>query len=499
MKITLISPYPDITAYGLRILSAYLRENGHRARILFLPDPLGDDLQFGIERYTPEVLKQVAELCQDEDLIGITLMTNHFDPAQQITRQLKASQVKAPIIWGGVHPTSRPEECLEYCDMVCVGDGEESLLELADRMEKGEDYTSVPNIHIKNGDTVVKNGIRALTKDLDTFPMPDYGVKDHFIIHEGQVIPMTLDLMKHFLQCGTVSGYIGAIGYQMMTGRGCPHKCSYCFNDKIKGLYEGQVYLRWRSTESIMQELEWVKENMPFVGFVWISDDAFFARNRKNLREFCDEYKKRIGLPFSCLASPLTISEEKMEMLVDAGLVYVQMGIQSGSAKMQDLYNRKKMSNRLVLKATHIINKYKDKMVPPSYDFILDAPNETTDDVVESLRLIADLPKPFKLQPFAMVLYPGTKLYDMSKEQGLIQDENKEIYNKSYTMREYNYLNLLITLSKGGKFPGGLLKFLVSPMVLAIFNNRAMEPFIRAFYMMLKSANHSVKMVMGRA
>jgi len=69
MNITLISPYPDITSFGLRTISAYLRKNGHRTRMIFIPDPYGDNLHYGIKRYEDAVLDQVVSLCGNSDLI----------------------------------------------------------------------------------------------------------------------------------------------------------------------------------------------------------------------------------------------------------------------------------------------------------------------------------------------------------------------------------------------------------------------------------------------
>ena len=85
---------------------------------------------------------------------------------------------------------------------------------------------------------------------------------------------------------------------------------------------------------------------MPYIGFIWISDDAFFAHPSAAIMEFCREYKEKIGLPFSCLASPLTVTKEKMAALVDAGLIYVQMGIQSGSPRIQELFQPKEHVER---------------------------------------------------------------------------------------------------------------------------------------------------------
>ncbi|MEK7772714.1 MAG: radical SAM protein, partial [Deltaproteobacteria bacterium] len=314
----------------------------------------------------------------------------------------------------------------------------------------------------------------------------------------GALRPLTYALLKGRMEAGTVSGYLKKTGYQTMTGRGCPHKCTYCINDTLKGLYNNENYLRWRSTAHVMDELLWVRKNLPYVGFIWISDDAFFARNKKGLEEFCAAYKEKIGLPFSCLASPMTITEEKMDMLVDAGLIYLQMGVESGSRRIQELFNRKQMDNERLMKAFRVINRYKDRMFPPSYDFILDVPYETDEDKVESLKLIADIPKPFHLQPFSLVLYPGTKLYEQAKKDGLVRDEKKEIYEKSYTMRSRNYLNLLIRLSKNGRFPSPLLKLLVSSPAVDILNSRPMRPFFKTLYAGLQTSFRLAKRLAGR-
>lgn len=497
MNITLLSPYPDITAFGLRTISAYLRKNGHRTRLVFIPDPFGDNLLYGVQRYEDSVLDQVVSLCRDSDLVGITLMTNFFDGAAQVTKRLKRD-IKAPVIWGGVHPTLRPEESLEHADLVCIGDGEEALRELADRMAAGQDYTTTRNIWLKKDGRIIKNPVRPLTTDLDAYPVPDYSLEDHHVLFDGRVQPLTEDLTKRFLERGTVSHYLHRTGYQTMTGRGCPHKCTYCINDALKSIYGSEGYLRWRSNAHVMEELLWVRKHMPYVGFIWISDDAFFAKNTKALDEFCREYKEKIGLPFSCLASPLTVNEEKMKLLVDAGMIYVQMGIQTGSVKIQDLFNRKNMSNDKVMQAVRTINKYKDKMFPPSYDFILDVPYETEQDVIDSLKLIAQFPKPFQLQPFALVLYPGTKLHEMATKDGLVRDERREVYAKSYTMREPNYLNLLMTLAKGGRFPSPILRILVSSPLVDILNSRPLRPFFKWFYKVLEATYKSLKKVLGR-
>src|SRR3990172_535554 len=165
MKITLISPYPDITAFGIRTISAYLKEKGHKTKLLFLPDPRRDNIISWGKRYDEDVLDDIIPLCDDSDIIGITLMTNFFDNAVEITRKIK-SKLDKPILWGGVHPTVRPEECLEYADIVCIGDGEDSVCDLLDKMDRRESYEDIRNLWFKREGRVIKNQVRPLNPDL---------------------------------------------------------------------------------------------------------------------------------------------------------------------------------------------------------------------------------------------------------------------------------------------------------------------------------------------
>lgn len=494
IKISLISPYTDITSFGVRTLSAYLKQHGYAVQLIFLPDPYGDDLRFGVQRYPGEVLKEVSVLCGDTELIGISVMTNFFDGAVQITRLLKKC-LEAPIIWGGVHPTIRPIESLEYADMVCIGEGEDALLELVNKMSAGGDCENIPNIWVKREGKILKSSLNPLPFDLDAYPIPDYSMDDHHIMIDNQVVPLTHAITEKVLKKGTVSEYLGKIGYQTMTSRGCPYHCAYCINSTIKKMYGGKGKLRWRSVEHVMAELMWVKTHMPYIDYIWLSDDEFMARKLKSLSEFARQYKENICLPFSCLVSPLSVTEEKMSLLIDAGLIYVQMGVESGSARMQAIFNRQPMTNARMMRAIKIINKFKDRMHAPSYDFLIDVLYETVEDKIASLRFISEIPKPYRLQPFVLILYPGTHMYEMAKQNGLITDEFKEIYNKSYTMREPNYLNLLMTLSRKGKFPGRLLKILIRSPQVDILNSNFLKPLFKYLYIGLKKAYNLTKRV----
>ncbi|MBT3224305.1 MAG: B12-binding domain-containing radical SAM protein, partial [Proteobacteria bacterium] len=133
-KIALVSPFPDISNFGLRTLSALLRQEGYATQMLFLPDYSGEgQLAAGSlprERYAPRVVEAFLALIGDAQLVGFSVMTHYFDAARQLSEAVRQRYPDKKVIWGGFHPSARPGECLEYADFVAQGDGEELLLEL---------------------------------------------------------------------------------------------------------------------------------------------------------------------------------------------------------------------------------------------------------------------------------------------------------------------------------------------------------------------------------
>ena len=238
MKIVLLSPYPDILAFGVRILSACLKRAGHNVKLVFLPRNF-------LKRYEEQTLNDVVDITKDADLIGISVMTNFFDNVIQITQAIKAHS-NAPVVWGGIHVTVRPEECLNYADMVCVGEGEETLLELATSMERGEGLRSIKGIWFKDNGEIVKNELRPLIQNLDSLPFPDFDYDTHFILSDGKVQRMNEELLKVYL-----TGI-----YLTMPTRGCPFGCSYCCNNLLNKMYSGQRPVRKRRIDSIIRELK---------------------------------------------------------------------------------------------------------------------------------------------------------------------------------------------------------------------------------------------------
>lgn len=500
MKITLIAPTPpDVAAFGVRALSAYLREHGKNVQLIFLPG--------GVEKfkhrsgfryeYDKVILEQVIELTRGSGLAGISFMSNYLDRAMQLSEAIKKA-LDVPLILGGIHPTVMPEESLEIANIVCVGEGEEAVLELTERMEQGKDYFNIENLWFKKDNHIVKNPLRPLIQDLDTLPYYDFGMDGHYIYDNSKrrIEPMSKELLRHSFPLephleGTFSdSYKRTLSYKTMTTRGCPHHCSFCAEKTLADMYSGQRYLRKRGIPHVMEELLWVKKELPFVESIFLFDDTFLARPTGEIKEFAQVYKDTINLPFHIQASPVTVTEERIEALAIAGLVFVEMGIQSTSDAGKELYKRK-VSIEKILEAGKIFHKYRDRIYPPCYHVILDNPWETSCDVVETLKAVLQLPKPFWLKRASLVCFPGTALYYKAKEDGIIrseEDEWREIYSKHLHTPRGSYVNFLMYLAGFSYFPRWIVRLLARDIFLKMLE----RSFLANFYVSLNNFTESL-------
>ncbi len=476
MKLTLMTPTPsDICSFGVRSLSSYIKSKGHSVRNIFLPTSLRGrkaDREF-IFTYDDNIIEDVIALAKDSDAIGISFMTNYFDAAIQITKRIK-KRLDIPIIWGGAHPTVKPDDCLNYVDMICIGEGEEAMVELMKKMSEGEPYHETLNFWFQKNGNIIKNKIRPLIQDLDSLPFFDFDLKDQYVIdiRKNKIVEMDSELFKFILPREPHLNNTTHISFKTYTSRGCPHKCAFCINDYLRKINSGQRYLRMKSVDNVIAELVQIKDKFPFIETFIFFDDTFIARNTDEIAVFSNAYKKKIGLPFHIQVSPTTISMQKMEYLIEAGLVFVEMGIQTGSKGTKRLYQRT-TSNDRIIQAANLIHSFQSNMLPPCYHVILDNPWEKAEDVIDTLNTIMKLPRPFWLKRASLVFFPGTKLYEMAKEKNLIKDEMKEIYRKNLIVPSKSYINFLMYLAGQDNFPRFILRFMSRKRLVTLLNKES--------------------------
>lgn len=483
MKIVLITPTPrDIAAFGTRSISAYLKEKGHDVRVIFLPihpeyyrDKTG--ILYGDYQYSQSVHNQILQLTEGCDLIGISVVMTQYYVCMARLSDFLRKHTKVPVVWGGVHATVKPEQSLAHAGMVCIGEGEEAMCELADRLEKKEPWQDLQNIcYLENG-TLKKNPVRPLIQDLDALPFLDYGPEEHFILDviTDTIIPFNDAIMENSLPLVPyVKGkMLKSLSY--FTTRGCPFSCTYCVNDFYRKLYGSKGYVRKLSVDRMVAELEHLVDKFPFIEMLEFCDDNFALRPAKELSQFSEKYKKTINLPFQISVSPTNITREKMDPLVDAGLVMAATGIQSAAEVSEKLYQRK-MDEKIFMDAVKVLRHYEDRIFPPCYHLILDNPFESLEDQLETFHFTLKLPRPFWFKIGSLVAFPGTEIYRQYMAHGLVKDEVKEIYCKILEVPSSRYLNFLYFLNHHN-YPKWLLRFLSKKERVEKFNTPEWTPF----------------------
>lgn len=462
MKIVLIDPLSG-QSHGLKSISSYLKSQGHQIKLLFLKSNIVELINKSnfIYRYSPEVIKEILNQCADADLVGITVMTNAFDMAGHLSTEIK-NRLKVPIIWGGIHPTIRPEECLQYADMVCIGEGENSMSDLTRSMELGHDTANARGIWFRKNGQIIKNQIHDPIEDLDSLPIEDFRPEDHLVLVNGKLV-----CLDHHL-------YYENNQYSVLTSRGCFFNCSYCAHNYLRKLYGRKSYLRKRSVQHFFRELKEVTSGYSNIKRICFDDDSFLIRPIEDIKLFTELYKREINLPFFCLAIPKNIQKDKMQLLFSAGMDTIQFGIQSTAPRILDLYNRPCYKED-VFEASRIAREVSSNKIIIHYDIILDNPYEKEEELIDCLKFLITLPPPFIINYFKLVFYPGIELTERAKRDGFLKDEMKHVYRRSYNVPKASYINLLFYLIKyygAGKMPRLVLVILLNKNVFRVLNNR---------------------------
>ncbi|RJP30112.1 MAG: radical SAM protein [Candidatus Omnitrophota bacterium] len=417
-QVVLISLYDEF-CLGPRYIASFLRHAGHRVdQVLFkhchaaydVPkeknDP-GDYLEhFYASMKEIELLQNFIK--QKKPLwIGFSFMSVSSGLAEELTRRIREI-TGVPIVWGGVDTTVNPDWAIEHADIVCLGEGEHAALELTEALEGKRDLLSIQNLWIRRNGAIVKNDIRPLIQELDRLPYPNFMEStiwhiDHDVMRQG-VLP----------DCSPLNPW-----YIVMASRGCPYRCSYCVHSVNHDLAKGKgKYLRRRSVKNVIDELAAYKKKKPDTSQIMFYDDVF-TFDRKWIAEFADAYKREIDIPFWVYTYPELCDAEILERLRDIGLIYVHIGIQSGSEEfLRETYNRR-LSTKKVLKAADLL---KPLGIYAIYDMLVSIPLETEDRLRESLHLLLKLPQPFGLNVWPTLYYHNYKITKQLKNSAFAGD-----------------------------------------------------------------------------
>ncbi len=394
MKGLLISLQRNLNIIGLKLLHELMLTRGHDSHLLYLT------------RYDENHARRMGALKAfidglEPELIGISLTATESRAAASLTRLLKQWYPKTPVLWGGVHASTSPEDCAKYADYVCVGEGEQTLLDVGEAVDAGRDLKHINNIGWMEEGRFVLNPLYPLVQDLSIYPYARPVPENTHIQVYGAVEALTkTHLRRHMVFRGSL--------YRTVISRGCAHRCTYCCNDYFSKLYPDWG-IRHRPVESVIEEIETAIQEGPPMAYISFMDDCLFASRKDYLDEFFSKYKARIRLPFIAKASPAFVSDKRLQEATDAGLAWMGVGLQSGCDRVCKDVFRRPITAELFLKAARTIAKYP---IAVYYDVIVDNPFESEEEELSTVEVLMDIPKPYFLSLFSLALYEKTEIRD---------------------------------------------------------------------------------------
>lgn len=347
------------------------------------------------------------------DIIGFTCSTFNRGHVKSMIKQLKLIKKDLIIIVGGVHASYCYEQILNNysADIVIIGEGEKTIVELCNAIEKEIPLSSVRGISYKENGRIFVSASRDVVKNLDDVPLPDYTYAREFI--------------------GNLSmGFI-------ITSRGCPVRCTFCSTSS----YWGQA-TRLHSIERVANEME-ILVSQYGVKKIFFHDDTFNI-GIERVKTLCEEIIKRgLSVEWACSCRVVPVSGEMIDCMVRAGCRHICWGIESGSEEMLKKIN-KKITLSQIRNACELSNKFSSVMSTGAFTMVGN-PGETKNTVKNSVDFINTLPMTDSPSTSILYVLPGTLLYADLKKSGKIKEQ---AWAKHSTVPNYTLENSALILEK---------------------------------------------------
>lgn len=386
-------------SHGLAVLSAELKSRGHRVELCHVNERLGMPL---------DLLALRRRLrASSPDLVGLSFGSNHADVAKRVAAATREALPGCWLVAGGIHATMYPDQVAAWPGVDVVGVGEVDGFRFADfiaELEAGRMPRDWPGFWVKRLGLVHQNPLG---------PPVDLSGS----------MPMDLELFDHRQILRLKRGWA-----DVHAGRGCPRRCSYCFNQSLRQRYLADLrlarpseldYVRRRPVDVVLAELSRYLELYGDQVRVFSFTDDQFASDRRWLFEFLERYRQQFAVPLIFLSSPEEIDREVAERCRRAGVYMVRFGIETGSVRLRERVLRRRTSTAAIYRAVSTLQEAGIN----AFSFnMLGIPTETPRDLWGTFRLLGDVRcDAVKFSIFWP--YPGTPLYQRCHEEGLIRED----------------------------------------------------------------------------
>jgi len=431
MGINVLFIYPN--TYGMNMLppaialfSALLKERGHKVELFdatyyqvghgvdsdgtkmdnlnVVPYDMGergitmrttswrDDIQQQVENFKP-------------DLIAMSTTEDMWELGTKLIESVEGYIVRTqtPVLVGGVFATFAPELVIKHrlIDAVCVGEGENSLIDICNNLENGNTFEKVTNLWVKkkNGE-IIKNPI-SNPVDINQNPMID------------------VELFEEARLYRPMAGKV----YRMLpveTIRGCPYKCTFCNSPNQVDLYKdlgNESFFRKKRMDLVHRELLWTKRELK-VEYNYFWADTFLALSNREFDEFCEMYED-IRLPFWIQTRPETLTDKRIKRLAEVGLHRISFGLEHGNEEFRAKHLQRKFSNADIIEKLKIPKRYDIQF---SINNITGFPYETRELAMDTVELNRHIDSDNQ-NIYSFVPFHGTPLRKTCEMLGLVKPE----------------------------------------------------------------------------
>jgi anaerobic magnesium-protoporphyrin IX monomethyl ester cyclase len=386
---------------GLMYLSASLRRAGYSVRHIDHTFLQRSDVLAEIERLRPSV-------------IGIYCMITMQDEALSLAEQVRG---KALTVVGGPYPSGEPDTFVDQFDIVAVGEGEETIVQIMEHLGDGR-YEEIPGLVFRRNGEIVRTTPRVRTKDMSHLPLPYRGD-----IPNAEYIDYW---RRHWKDATT----------PLMSTRGCPFRCDFCHKSVFGDLFSA------RPVESVVAEMREIAE----LGYdhIWMSDDLF-TLNYKRTMELAEAIEKaQLPLTWECLSRVTHVDQALFEQMHRAGCKRIFFGIESGDANVL-----KEMKKGITPdQARTAVEACVAAGIKAAGFFMVGYLGETTDSLIRSINFSSSLPLDYVSYTIAYPL-PGTGFYDRVHERRQKGEWHKVRHNRLLFNTDFSENKLRAAILKG--------------------------------------------------
>lgn len=382
--------------FGIASILTSLEHAGHTMELLVFSSqsPIREMLQTAIKNFKP-------------DLLCLTAVSTQYPLISRVAKIARALSPSLYIVMGGHHASLQPEQSIVNPDLnaICLGEGDFVVVELARQLSAvGQPY-GIPGLWIKRGESgqeIERNLPGRFNVNIDELPFINRAYWSRWIQNEHEMP-------------------------SVLVGRGCPYRCTYCSNHAMQKLAKGK-YVRFRSVDNVIAEIDAIVTGFPQVLDLYLEVETIGV-----YPDYCIELgekliaynaRRKIPLRFGAnlapskrLLSRTEVIDQILSLFHQAGIVFLNIGLESGSERLRkEVLRRPEYTNEVLIDFSQHARKHH---IDINLFILFGLPGETPKDYLETIR-VARSCRPHHVHLSIFFPYPGTDLYDLAVSQGLI-------------------------------------------------------------------------------